>query len=128
MVCSFRFSVRTSVRKCNFPPSCALKFLKWCISQQLLITKHSYLDHNYPRGLAFTPWPRSPGSMPRVGARGQNLEHLKKCLFFLSFVMKSIQYVDTWPTNYQKASIYQLIWCSVGFDSSTISADIRVHV
>ena len=30
--------------------SFALKFLKWCISQQLLIRKHSYLDHSYPGG------------------------------------------------------------------------------
>ena len=27
----------------------------WCISQQLLIRKHSYLDHSNPGGLAFTP-------------------------------------------------------------------------
>ena len=39
----------------NLRPSFALKFLKWCISQQLLIRKHSYLDHSYPGGLAFTP-------------------------------------------------------------------------
>ena len=32
----------------------ASKFLKWCISQQLLIRKHSYLDHSYLGGLAFT--------------------------------------------------------------------------
>ena len=39
----------------NLRQSFALKFLKWCISQQLLIRKHSYLDHSYPGGLAFTP-------------------------------------------------------------------------
>ena len=33
------------------------------------------------RGLAFTPLPRTLGSMPRGGARGQNLEHLEKCIF-----------------------------------------------
>ena len=38
-----------------------LKFLKWCISPQLHTRKHSYLDHSYPRGLAFTPWSRTPG-------------------------------------------------------------------
>ena len=39
----------------NLRQSFALKFLKWCISQQLLIRNHSYLDHSYPGGLAFTP-------------------------------------------------------------------------
>ena len=42
-------------RSWNLRPSFAFKFLKWCISQQLLIRKHSYLDHSYPGGLAFTP-------------------------------------------------------------------------
>ena len=32
----------------NLRQSFALKFLKWCISQQLLIRKLSYLDHSYP--------------------------------------------------------------------------------
>ena len=50
-VCSF---VLPSVAW-NLRQSFALKFLKWCISQQLLIRKHSYLDHSYPGGLAFTP-------------------------------------------------------------------------
>ena len=59
----------------NLPQSFALKFLKWCISQQLLIRKHSVLDHSYTGGLAFTPWPRTPGSMPWDGARGQKLGH-----------------------------------------------------
>ena len=65
-VYSFRLSVRMFVRSfvCSFVlpsvawnlrQSFALKFLKWCISQQLLIRKHSYLDHSYPGGLAFTP-------------------------------------------------------------------------
>ena len=76
----------------NLRQSFALKFLKWCISRQLLIRKHSYLDHSYPGGLAFTPWPWTPGSMPRGGARCQNLGHLKT--LFLSFVMES-PYVDT---------------------------------
>ena len=39
----------------NLRQSFALKLLKWYISQQLLIRKHSYLDHSYPGGLAFTP-------------------------------------------------------------------------
>ena len=51
-VCSFvRLFVRNSVTRQSF----ASKFLKWCISQQLLIRKRSYLDHSYPGGLAFTP-------------------------------------------------------------------------
>ena len=62
-VCSFvRLFVRSFVRSFVLPSvawnlrqSFALKFLKWCISQQLLIRKHSYLDHSYPGGLAFTP-------------------------------------------------------------------------
>ena len=62
-VYSFRLSVRpfvrsyvrSFVRSWNLRQSFALKFLKWCISQQLLIRKHSYLDHSYPGGLAFTP-------------------------------------------------------------------------
>ena len=59
IVCSY---VRSFVRSFVLPSvtwnlrqSFALKFLKWCISQQLLIRKHSYLDHCYPEGLAFTP-------------------------------------------------------------------------
>ena len=43
--------VRTSVTFVEF----ASKFLKWCISQQLHIRKHSYSDHSYPGGLAFNP-------------------------------------------------------------------------
>ena len=61
-VYSFRLSVRPFVcsfilpsRSWNLRQSFALKFLKWCISQQLLIRKHSYLDHSYLGGLAFTP-------------------------------------------------------------------------
>ena len=60
----------------NLRQSFALKFLKWCISQQLLIRQHSYLDHRYPGGFAVTLGPRTPGSMPRGGAIGQNLGHL----------------------------------------------------
>ena len=51
-VCSL---VRSFVRSWNLRQSFALKFLKWCISQQLHIRKHSYSDHSYPGGLAFTP-------------------------------------------------------------------------
>ena len=54
-VCSFVSSFVLPSRLWNLRQSFALKFLKWCISQQLLIRKHSYLDHSYPGGLAFTP-------------------------------------------------------------------------
>ena len=58
-VCSFvRLFVRSFVLPSvawNLRQSFALKFLKGCTSQQLLIRKHSYLDHSYPGGLAFTP-------------------------------------------------------------------------
>ena len=54
IVFAFPF-VSSFVRSWNLRQSFALKFLKWCISQQLLIRKHSYLDHSYPGGLAFTP-------------------------------------------------------------------------
>ena len=54
-------SFRSFVCSCVLPSvlwnlchSFVLKFLKWCISQQLFITKHSYLDDSYPTGLAFT--------------------------------------------------------------------------
>ena len=63
--------------------------------------------------------------MPRGGARGQNLGHLKK-RFFLSFVLES-SYVDTRQTTHQKTFIFDhLVPCSVGFDSSATS-DMRVH-
>ena len=53
---SFRSFVLPSVAW-NLRQSFALKFLKWFISQQLLIRMHSYLDHSYHGGLAFTPYP-----------------------------------------------------------------------
>ena len=55
---SVRMFVRSFVlpsRSWNLRQSFASKFLTWCISQQLLIRKHSYLDHSNPGGLAFTP-------------------------------------------------------------------------
>ena len=54
-VCSFVRSFVLPSVAWNLRQSFALKFLKWCISQQLLIRKHSYLDHSYPGGFAFTP-------------------------------------------------------------------------
>ena len=52
---SVHMFVSSFVRSWNLRQSFALKFLKWCISQQLHIRKHSYSDHSYPGGLAFTP-------------------------------------------------------------------------
>ena len=46
-----RSIVRTSVMFVEF----ASKFIKCCISQQLLTRKHSYLDHSYLGRLTFTP-------------------------------------------------------------------------
>ena len=53
-----------------------LKFLYWCISHELNIRNHSYLDYRYPIGLALFLWFWTPGSMPGGGARVQNLGHL----------------------------------------------------
>ena len=64
-VCSLVRSFVLPSRSWNLRQSFASKFLMWCISQQLLIRKHSYLDHSYPGGLAFTPLPWTPGSMTR---------------------------------------------------------------
>ena len=50
-----RLFVRTSVPFVELLQSFTLKFLKWGISQQPLIGKHSYLDHRYPGESAFIP-------------------------------------------------------------------------
>ena len=39
----------------------AWKFLKWGISHEPLIRKHSYLDHRYSGESAFIPWLLTPG-------------------------------------------------------------------
>ena len=58
---------RTGASSQNLVPSsnyCILnKSFKKVIFLQLLIRKHSYLDHGYPVGLALIPRHRSPGSM-----------------------------------------------------------------
>ena len=51
------------------------------ISWQILIKKHSYLDHWNPVGLAFIPRHQTQGSALGGGARGQNLVHLQKVGF-----------------------------------------------
>ena len=68
--------IRTSVPFVELLQSFTVKQLEWSISHQPLIRKHSYLDHRYPGASAFIPWLLTPGSMPRGGARGQNLGHL----------------------------------------------------
>ena len=68
--------VRTSVLFVELLQSFMCKQLEWSISPQPLIRKHSYLDYRYPGGSAFIPWLLTQGSMPRGGARGQNLGHL----------------------------------------------------
>ena len=45
-----RSSIRDSVPFVELLQSFTLKFLKWGISHQPLIRKHSYLDHRYPGG------------------------------------------------------------------------------
>ena len=78
-MCNFHLSVSPFV--CSFVSpfvellqSFTLKLLKWVISHQPLIRRHSYLEHRYPGGSAFIPWLLIPGSMmPWGGARGQNL-------------------------------------------------------
>ena len=53
-----------------------LKFLCWCISHELNIRNHSYLDYRYPIWLALFLAVWTPGFMPGGGARVQNLGHL----------------------------------------------------
>ena len=72
-VCSF---VRNFAPFVELLQSFMLKQLKWRISHQPLIRKHSYLDHRYSGGSAFIPCLLTLGSMPQGGARGQNLGHL----------------------------------------------------
>ena len=72
-VCPF---VRDSIPFVELLQSFTLKFLKWGISHQPLVRKHSYLDHRYPGGSAFIPLLLIPGSMPQGGARGQKIGHL----------------------------------------------------
>ena len=65
------YSFHLSVRPFMIPShswnyfSFTLMFLKWGISPQPLIRKHSYLDHRYPGGSAFIPWLLTP--CPEMG-------------------------------------------------------------
>ena len=64
-------------------PSFTLKQIKWSISHQPLIRKHSYLDHKYPGGSTFIPWLLTPGSMPRGGTRDKKTRTPLKSVFLL---------------------------------------------
>ena len=56
------------------------------IPDQPLIRKHSYLISWYHAVLTLTPLRlQALGFMPRGGARGQNLEHLRIFKFFFFF-------------------------------------------
>ena len=74
--------------------SFTLKFLKWGISHQPLIRKHSYLDHRYPGGSAFSPWLLTPESMPQGGDRGQNLGQCFSTLLLWQQLMQIVG--QTW--------------------------------
>ena len=87
-VCSF---VCTSITFGKFTSKFALKFLKWCIlSQQKQIRKHSYSDQ-LPWRVGIHSWPRTQGSMPLGGARGQDLGHLKKWFFIYNWSLGTMQ-------------------------------------
>ena len=85
-------------RMWNVRQSFTCKFLKWGISHEPLIRKHSYLDHRYPRGLVFIPWLLTPRSMSQGGARGQNLGHLLKVFFSTFLLWKQLMQIvgQTW--------------------------------
>ena len=55
--------------KYSTPLICSIKALFKSMSCQPLIRKNSYLNHNFPVGLAFIPCHRTPGSMLWVGAK-----------------------------------------------------------
>ena len=82
--------------------------LKWDISHQPLIRKHSYLDHRYPRRLALSRWLLTPGSMPQGGARGQNLGHLKKVFFYFSVMETTC--ADSWSDMTQPCDMDLWAW------------------
>ena len=44
-----------------------LKFLWWCISHELMIRNHSYLNHRYPIGFALFLSVRTLSPCPGVG-------------------------------------------------------------
>ena len=80
-VCSF---VRSFVRSFVLPSvawnlcqSFALKFLKWYISQQLLIRKHSYLDHCSLECWHSLHNPGPQGPCPGVGLEVNILDSFK---------------------------------------------------
>ena len=107
-VYSFRLSVRMFIRdsvlSVELLQRFMLQFLKWGISQQPLIRKHSYLDHRYPGGSAFSLWLLSPGSMPQGWARSQKV-------FFYFSVMETT-YADRWSDMTQPCDLWVMKWRS----------------
>ena len=65
--------------------------LKFRISHQPLIRKHSYLDPRYPGMSAFIQWHLTPASMPQGGARTP-----LKSVFFFYFSVMERAYADSW--------------------------------
>ena len=99
-ICMFIHSfVLLLSRQWNVEQSFKLKFLKWGISHQPHIRKHSYLDHRYPGGSAFIPWLLTPGFMSQGGARGKNLGHLYKVFFYFSVIETT--YESSWSNMAQ---------------------------
>ena len=94
--------VRTSIMWMKITSKFCFKVSQMSISQQTLIRKHSYLAHGYLGGSAYIPWILAPGSMPRLGAGGQNVGHPKKVLFFLyayPFLRHKVRHQSsTWPS------------------------------
>ena len=126
-VYSFRLPVRPFVCSFVLPSVCRIcvKVLRQSFSSGVYLSNY-LLESIYIRTIVTLfrvgIHSRTRGSMPRGGARGQNLGHLKKCFF----VLESPN-VDTGQTTHQKAFIFDhLVSCSVGFDFSTTS-DMRVH-
>ena len=72
-------------------------FLKWGISHEPLIRKHSYLDPGYLRRFTSMPCVLTPGFMSRGGAGGQNVGHLYKVFFY--FFVKETTFADSWSDN-----------------------------
>ena len=59
---------------------------KWCISKQLHIRKHSYLDHSYPGGDYVVPNVLSPRDQYVVSRPENTVPHTSQIfLFFLFF-------------------------------------------
>ena len=71
------------------------------VELEVKTTTYSYLDHRYRVGLASNLLHWTPGSMPRDGARGQNLVTIQK----IGCLRQSILEVHMLTTTCQKAFI-----------------------